>query len=210
LAGNHGENCVLVHFNNLVALPPIVHYPFLIAWKFLPSVIGEYIGSFAVDAGDLRRLKRQEEFRETGIGYFHIQRTKPATIGYALYDSPLGLLSYIGEKYHDWVDPNYPLPPKDIVDTVALYFLTHSFHTSTLPYYESSHLFLKLPKQKHGKAAMSTFGWDILGAPTNWANAHVNLTFSKLHEQGGHFPALETPDVLVADLREFAAESWKA
>lgn len=52
-------------------------------------------------------LARTMKFRETGMGYFREQSTKPQTVGYSFADSPVGLLAWIYEKLHDWTD-NYP------------------------------------------------------------------------------------------------------
>lgn len=67
-----------------------------------------------------------------------IQSTKPMTLGCALYDHPVGILSWIGEKFHDWSDQTAPHPPSSkmdathILNQVALYHLTNSIHTSFL------------------------------------------------------------------------------
>jgi hypothetical protein len=104
-----------------------------------------------------KALARSEEFVKTGRGYDAIQstkvsphfpislfssllldhlRTQPFTIGLALATSPLALLAYIGEKMHAWSDPT-TLDPADVLDTVALYYLSHSFATSVLIYNQS-------------------------------------------------------------------------
>ena len=60
-------------------------------------------------------------------------RTQPFTIGIAIASSPLAVLTYIGEKFHDWSDPSL-IEPQDIIDTAALYYLSSSFATSVLMY----------------------------------------------------------------------------
>lgn len=61
---------------------------------------------------------------------------QPFTIGYAISTSPVALLAYIGEKMYAWSDPT-TLDPADVLDTVALYYLTRSFPTSVMIYHQS-------------------------------------------------------------------------
>ena len=70
---------------------------------------------------------------KTGRAYFEIQNTKPFTIGIAIASSPLAVLAWIGEKMYSWSDPER-VDPMDILDNVALYFLSGSFATSVLVY----------------------------------------------------------------------------
>ncbi|KZT55047.1 alpha/beta-hydrolase, partial [Calocera cornea HHB12733] len=129
------------------------------------------------------------------MGYSVFTRTASTTVGYALYDSPLGTLSWIGEKYHGWVDNNHPLPLEEIVDTAALYHLKGTFHTSALTYYENRHgVSTRLPGQKHGKTAISAFRYDILYSPERWSKRFADVVFYKCHPAGGHFAALEQPE----------------
>ena len=80
-----------------------------------------------------REISRGKEFMATGSGYMQLQRTKPFTIGLAIASSPLAVLAYIGEKIYSWSDPQL-VDPNDILDTVALYFLSGSFATSVTIY----------------------------------------------------------------------------
>ena len=86
-----------------------------------------------LSAVEKRVLERRKQFLETGRGYFEIQGTKPFTIGLAIASSPLAVLAYIGEKIYSWSDPDL-VDPMDILDTVALYFLSGSFATSVVIY----------------------------------------------------------------------------
>jgi len=201
----------LAHFNNFIAFPPPIEGLVTKALSYLPFGLDSYLESWLYSHDELVRMKHNRKFITNGIGYGDIMRTKPATIGYALYDSPLGLLSWLGEKYHDWVDTNHPLPLGEVVDTVALYHLTGSFHTSALTYYlNRGGTGEWLPMQKHGKTAISVFRWDILFAPESWAKRLANVVYYKIHPEGGHFAALEQPEALVADVRESVTLHWDA
>lgn len=73
------------------------------------------------------------------MGYFHAQSTKPQTIGYALADSPVALLTWIYEKLHDWTD-DYPWTDDEILTWVSIYwFSTAGPAASVRIYYEAAH-----------------------------------------------------------------------
>ncbi|KZT55042.1 epoxide hydrolase [Calocera cornea HHB12733] len=210
LTASHADHCVLAHFNNLIEKPPTAHYPVLTAMAVLPNWAGRRVGSLILTEPEMAGVDRQMAFSKTGRGYFVLHSTKPATIGYALSDHPLGLLAYIGEKYHGWADPSRPISNADIVSTVVLYFLTGTFHTSLLPYYENDPAkHMALPRQVVGKSGVSVFQFDGLAVPRSWANRVLNVVYYKRHEQGGHFAGLESPDALTLDIREFVKANWR-
>jgi hypothetical protein len=66
-------------------------------------------------AADRPRAERFNEFQATGIGYLHIQATRPQTIAYLLNDSPAGQLAWIADKIQAWTDPSADLP-EDAID----------------------------------------------------------------------------------------------
>lgn len=78
-------------------------------------------------------LVLRAHFQNTEMGYYIEQSTKPFTIGLAIASSPLAVLIWIGEKFYGWSDPNC-FDIQDLLDTVALYWLTESFATSVMIY----------------------------------------------------------------------------
>ncbi|KAI0341410.1 alpha/beta-hydrolase [Trametopsis cervina] len=155
-------------------------------------------------------VERGSEFARTGFAYFQIQNTKPFTIGFAIGSSPLALLAYIGEKIYGWSDPER-VDPDDILDTVALYWLSSSFSTSVVIYNQSgkeraeTNLAASEGKWlvKSKSFGYSSFAYEIGGSPRAAIEPYGNLTYYKEHRRGGHFPALDNPSELVGDLREF-------
>lgn len=148
-------------------------------------------------------LGRFVGFVKTGFGYFIQQSTRPLTIGYALHDSPVGVLAWIGDKYRDLVDPEIlPESTKFILTTISIYYLTNTFASSTLPYRDNP-LGKAFPMTKpHG---CSLFAHDIGVMPVSWIKAQYrDLVFAHRHARGGHFPGYEVPDLLVADIQELA------
>lgn len=138
-------------------------------------------------------------------GYFHIQATKPDTIGYALANSPVGLAAYIGEKFAGF---SGRINEEAQLDNLMVYYLTNSFTTAvrlyaetfgkTTEYYKISSYPTIVP------TACARFEND-LPSLLDWQlkDKYLNLIQSTYHLNGGHFAAFEVPDVLYADFIEF-------
>lgn len=194
--------CKLVNLNMCGISPPktaLLTLPLFL----LPVSWRQWVLNYIYSGEERRDFSRSVAYIKNGTGYFLQQATRPLSIGYALYDSPIGLLAWVGEKYKDLVDPEVLSEVKeDILTTVSLYYLTHTFHTTALPYRENSQLYRKrlVIDKPYG---LSRFPYDIFISPVSWVRAvHPNLVFVRRHDRGGHFPALEVPDLLVGDLRE--------
>lgn len=174
----------------------------------LPTQWRDWAFAQIYDANERRDFVRSWTFLKNGTGYFVQQATRPLTIGYALHDSPVGLLAWIAEKYKEHMDPDVVRTPectRFILTTVALYFLTGSFATSAVPYKDNSQTFKArlVTKKPYGA---SRFPYDILHVPLSWMKKqHSNLVFSRRHEHGGHFPGFEVPELLAGDLRDIVS-----
>ena len=141
-----------------------------------------------------------------GSGYRHQQSTKPQTLGYALADSPVGLLAWILEKLHDWTD-NYPWTPDEILTWVSIYYFSTAGPAASLRiYYESLHdqsgygrdrTEQWIPKVPLG---LSYFPRELTVVPKTWGRTLGPVVFESVHDRGGHFAAWERPEVIVEDL----------
>jgi pimeloyl-ACP methyl ester carboxylesterase len=149
------------------------------------------------DPVDKLILDRMDAFRRNGSGYLAIQNSRPQTIGYGLTDSPLLQLAWIAEKVHEWTD--MPVDRDQLLTTVSLYWFTGSGASAAHTLYDQAHSsdWGAPPAVPQGFAV---FGADqtvrkLVPAPpgAHWAE------FS----HGKHFPAMEAPADLVADLRAF-------
>lgn len=156
---------------------------------------------------ELAALARSWSLVKNGMGYFVEQRTRPFTIGYALADSPMGLLSWIGEKYWEHMDPSISGSPHStqfVLATVSLYFLTRSFATTAVTYHEEDASFGRKLRITKPLGALY-FPFDVNNYPLSWVRArNRELVYAKKHERGGHFPGYETPELLADDLRAMA------
>ncbi len=145
-----------------------------------------------------------------GVGYASIQGTRPQTLGYGLADSPVGQAMWIYEKFQAWSDnkgdPAEAISVDRMLDGITLYWLTDTAASSARLYYESfAKDFARMPLDL--PVAVSVFKGDFFIPPKVWADQ----TYSKLFywnevPKGGHFAALEQPDLFVAELRKSFAQ----
>jgi microsomal epoxide hydrolase len=161
------------------------------------------------DEIELRR-ERVEAFAE-GSGYQEIQGTKPQTLGYGLNDSPAGLAAWIVEKFHGWSDHSGDVgeafTKDEILTNITLYWVTETITSSTRIYYESRHAAATRPVQYvEVPTAGAIFPKEIYFTPRAWAEARYNIVRWTEMPRGGHFAALEEPELLVDDIRAFYRE----
>ncbi|KAF2660982.1 alpha/beta-hydrolase [Lophiostoma macrostomum CBS 122681] len=158
-------------------------------------------------AAEKTGLQRMKTFRASGTAYGQMHATRPSTLGLALSSSPLALLSWISEKFLAWSDADPPLSA--ILDSVSLYWFTGCFASTMYTYKED--FASPDPAFFHGQRSMyidkpfgfSWFPMELAPVPRKWVERTGRLVFYQEHESGGHFAALERPEVLLADLERF-------
>ncbi|MCX5151588.1 epoxide hydrolase [Streptomyces sp. NBC_00320] len=138
-------------------------------------------------------------------GYADIQATRPQTLAYGLNDSPVGLLAWIGEKFAEWSDPGCPIDRDQMLTNVMLYWLTGTAGSAARIYYERAHAdYYGLPPEVSATpTALADFPRDNF-VPLRHIAAHTDSVVRwTSYERGGHFPAMEVPELLVGDIRAF-------
>jgi epoxide hydrolase len=154
-----------------------------------------------------QRLQRLQEFDTEMSGYFKQQSTRPQTLGYGLTDSPAGQLAWIVEKFKEWTGAEHELPQHAvaidrILTNVSLYWFTETAASSANLYYESTHSH-DWPQPSQVPTGVAAFAEDV--AIRQFAEQNNNIVHWSDFDTGGHFAALETPDLLVNDIRQFFA-----
>jgi epoxide hydrolase len=150
------------------------------------------------------RVERIAEYLDEGSGYASIQSTKPQTLAYGLTDSPVGQLAWIVERFQEWTHGSEV--PEDAVDrdrmltNVMLYWLTGTAGSAASIYYEDKHSGA-WPQPSGVPTGVTVFAEDI--SIRRYAEQSNNIVHWSEFERGGHFAALEAPDLLIADVREF-------
>ncbi|WP_129839567.1 epoxide hydrolase family protein [Streptomyces sp. RFCAC02] len=138
--------------------------------------------------------------------YAKQQATRPQTIGYALVDSPVGLLAWILDKFAEWSDtgdsPFETISRDRVLDDVTLYWLTRTGASAARIYHES-HNSLDPALRVDVPAAITVYPRDIERCPRPWAEERYRrIVRWGSPASGGHFPSLEVPGYFVGDLRE--------
>jgi epoxide hydrolase len=148
------------------------------------------------------RLAKVQEYLARPAGYWRIQATRPQTLAYALTDSPLGLLAWIGEKFFEWTDPTVRVDVDRILTNVTIYWLTATAGSSARLYYEATKT-RGGPQPVAAPMGVAVFPHDIVLPVRALAEATYSIKRWTEYSQGGHFPALEVPDLFVDDVRAF-------
>ncbi len=140
-------------------------------------------------------------------GYAHMHSSKPQTLSYGLNDSPAGLLGWITEKFHSWVDPQVSLKQvitrDELLTNVTIYWVTQTISSSVRIYYEKAHHPAPEPSYVSVPTGFAMFGNDLVPPPRSLVTRFFDVRSWTEEPDGGHFAALEVPGVLAARLREF-------
>jgi pimeloyl-ACP methyl ester carboxylesterase len=141
-------------------------------------------------------------------GYSTIQGTRPQTLAYGLTDSPAGLAAWIAEKFHAWSDNDGTIEsaiPRDaMLANISLYWFTGAIGSSFWPYYARLHGAWPVPGTVDVPTGYASFPKEILRPPRAVAEKmYTNIRRWTVMPKGGHFAALEQPEVLAADVRAF-------
>ena len=165
-------------------------------------------------------LKRRDEILDWETGYNHEQETRPQTLGVALADSPVGTAGWILEKFGKWADlgttangsPDIwsKFSEDELLTNIMLYLAPSSVVTSTWIYHgkrlEGSQTF---PESTHIKVPTGVAAFPdpvFLPPPRSFAEKTYNIVHWSKMQKGGHFAALEQPELMLADLRAFIAK----
>jgi hypothetical protein len=154
-----------------------------------------------------RRLAMVQQFRTEEFGYNLLQSTRPATVAFGLTDSPAGQLAWIAEKFKAWTAAEHELPEQAVdrdhlLTNVMLYWLTGTAGSSANIYYELAHGGTwSIPTPSGVPTGVLVTAADP--AIRRFAQRSNTITHWRDEETGGHFAAMEVPQVLVEDVRDF-------
>jgi pimeloyl-ACP methyl ester carboxylesterase len=138
-------------------------------------------------------------------GSNHLQGTRPETVGFALADSPVGQAAWIYDKFQSKTDNHGlaedALSTDDMLDAISLYWFTNTAASSARIYWENKTATFAGPKLTL-PVAVTVFPKDIPRLPRSWIeDTYSNLIHYGEAAKGGHFAALEQPDILVSEIR---------
>ena len=166
-------------------------------------------GSRPLSDAEKQYLREIEQWERDEGAYGHIQGTKPQTLAYGLNDSPAGLAAWIVEKWRSWSDCGGDIESvytKDqILTNVTLYWVTETINSSARIYYETRKDRWRLSQGEAIRVptAVAVFPEELDRPVKEWAERTYNVQRWTEFPKGGHFAAMEEPQALAKDMREF-------
>ena len=155
---------------------------------------------------ELKRYRERSEWWEGENAYGQIQGTKPLSLAYGLNDSPAALAAWIVEKFRTWSDCNGDVESRfskdQLLTNIMLYWTTETMPSAVRLYYESRR---SRPMQDlvEVPSGFAVFPKEIFFSPRKWVEARYNVVHWREMPRGGHFAAMEEPQLLVEDVRKF-------
>ncbi|KAI9757712.1 MAG: hypothetical protein M4579_003337 [Chaenotheca gracillima] len=205
----HHDSCKAVHLN-FCLIPP-------------PGGTDKY----AVNEIEEKTLKKVSAFRSRGLAYAIEHGTRTSTIGHVLASNPIALLAWIGEKFLEWSDEDPSIDT--ILESITLWWFTETFPRAIYSYrerFENCETLtateppkLAKPNSGPGDAANPDnfikipfgYSWcpeDMGSVPRSWIETTGDVVFFKQHDKGGHFAAMEVPELILGDIEEFVKQVW--
>jgi microsomal epoxide hydrolase len=155
---------------------------------------------------EIAYLKQLAHWLKEETGYQAIQGTKPQTLAYGLTDSPAGLAAWHAEKFRSWSDGG--IRRDDMLANISLYWFTGAIGSSFWPYHARLHRPWPIPEGRTVDVPTGyvEFPKEILRPPRSLAaKTYTDIRRWSVMQKGGHFAALETPQVLAREISEFFA-----
>lgn len=190
LAANHPELLYGIHLTDVGIIRDLINTPDI-------DSLSEEEQQYRQDA--------QKWISNEGA-YISIQSTKPDTLAYGLADSPVGLAAWTLEKFRAWSDCggnlNQRFSEDELLTNIMIYWVTNTADTSTEIYYENTH---SLPRvgDISVPTGLAIFAGDVVKPPKKWVKHNFNITSLTSIPRGGHFTAMEEPELLAEDIRSF-------
>lgn len=190
IADLDAEHVAGLHLNFVVARPPAG-------------------GMSELSAEERAALEQMRAWKESGIGYQEIQGTKPHSLGYGLEDSPAGLAAWIVEKFRAWSDCGGDVErafTKDqLLTNITAYWVSATATSSCRLYYETRRAGLGAMPQAFidVPTAIANYPAEVTRPPRSWVEAAYRVTHWTEQPHGGHFAAMEQPELFVDDVRAF-------
>jgi pimeloyl-ACP methyl ester carboxylesterase len=180
------EHCAAIHLNMPIADRPAEPI--------------ELTDTEKADLAAMAHFSREES------GYAIEQGTKPQTIGAALNDSPAGLLAWIVEKFCTWSDcdghPENTFTRDQLLTNATVYWATQTI-TSSARLYRETRISRETQEYVAVPTGVARYPKEVLRYPRSWVEQRYNVTHWADMPRGGHFAAMEQPELFTDDVRSF-------
>lgn len=161
---------------------------------------------------ETKYLEQGKKWQQQEGAYANIQSTKPQTLAYGLNDSPAGLAAWIIEKFHSWSDCNGNIEncftKDELLINLTIYWTTQTINSAIGIYYQTMQS-MQQPSQTTANridvpTAIALFPKDLVNPPREYAERIFKIKQWTEMPKGGHFTAMEQPELLAEDIRKFA------
>jgi len=193
------------------------------AWRYPERLIGVHLNLLPLRRDQTAEVAQSDEERahfanmahwlKEETGYQWIQGTKPQTLAFALADSPAGLAAWIVEKFQSWSDCGGVIEravDRDrMLANIALYWFTGATGSSFYPYYARMHRPWPIPHEATigVPTAYASFPMEMIRPPRSLAErVFTNIRRWTVMPRGGHFAAMEQPELLAGDIAAFVRD----
>jgi len=169
-----------------------------------------------LSASEKKFIARSKKWEQEEGAYAMIQSTKPQSLAYGLNDSPAGLAAWIVEKFRSWSDCDGDIETRftkdELLTNLTVYWVTETINSSFRFYYDAMNAgamtwIVEMVKKWVGSSKVPTgfasFPRDLLPPPREWAERFFNIQRWTEMPRGGHWAAMEEPELLAEDLRAF-------
>ncbi|XP_065160490.1 juvenile hormone epoxide hydrolase 2-like [Atheta coriaria] len=204
LAAVYKDHVLGVHCNMCLVSTPLAWIKRFAGVLYPPAIVDKKYQDRYYPLGSWFRNMLAES------GYYHIQATKPDTVGVGLNDSPAGLAAYILEKFTTLTDPAYQkridgglhkdFRYENLLDNIMIYWITNTMTSGMRIYAESRRSDIqRVPIEV--PSACANFRHELFYTPEAvLRDRYVNLVQNTHYDFGGHFIAMQMPDILAADI----------
>jgi pimeloyl-ACP methyl ester carboxylesterase len=153
---------------------------------------------------ELVRVKRLQRFMAEHFGFNAVQSTRPMSLGYALSDSPVGLLAWISELFTSFGDRADAVDRDAFLTNLMIYWFTGTVASSMRLYYENAHdPNAWTPKANSGvPTGVAVFGHDEVPLRRYGEQANTIVRWTE-YDRGGHYAVIEEPELWTSDVRAF-------
>jgi len=207
IAIQDSSHCRGIHLNMIITYPP----------KGIFSTIKTALDftllkSWALTKLELSKFQNIKKFVKEETAYYKLQGTKPQTLGYGLADSPVGLAAWILEKFRAWSDCEGNVETRftkdELLTNIMIYWVTNTITSSARLYYECFKLksFGEVDSYVSVPTAFAYFPKELVLTRRTWAENKYHIVRWTEMESGGHFAALEEPQLLCQDIRAFVTD----
>ncbi|WP_051157375.1 alpha/beta fold hydrolase [Nocardia carnea] len=114
-------------------------------------------------------------------------------------NSPVGQLAWIAERFAHWTDPRTPIDDDRMLTDISLYWLTGTAASSARLHRKAARGHTPCPVP----VGVAVFAYDITQSVRPLAERLYDIRHWSEFDRGGHFAAMEVPELLAADIRDF-------